>query len=191
MISPHRQKVTLDEFNTFIDQPENADKMFEWVNGEIFEVPTNFNASKIAATILGYIFMYLIKNDIGHVTGADGGYIISGERYAPDVAYISYEKQPDVTTSGYNPNPPDLAVEVISNASSSSEQNKLRLKLTSYLSNGVTVWVVNPETRRVEVHQVGEPAREYDESEILTGGDILPDFTLAVMDIFPKQNKTE
>lgn len=187
MISSTKPKVTIEQFEEFINRPKNVDHMFEFVNGEIFDVPTNFYASKIATTILGYIFMYLAKNDIGHITGADGGFIISGERYAPDVAYTSYEKQPEATKSGYNPTPPDLAVEVISDPSSVSEQRKLRLKLSNYLADGVMVWAVNSDTRRVEVHQPSKSLREYDETETLIGGDILPNFTLAVKDIFSKQ----
>jgi hypothetical protein len=29
----------------------------------------------------GYLFIYLDQNDIGHLTGADGGYRVAGERY--------------------------------------------------------------------------------------------------------------
>jgi len=187
MISPPKQKVTLEEFDAFVNHPDNVDKAFEWINRQVFEKTSSFYASKLAAKILILIGLYLLENDIGHVTGADGGYVIGVERYAPDVAYISYEKQPELAKSGYNPTPPDLAVEVISNPSSSTEQNKLRLKLTSYLSSGVTVWVVNSESRQVEVHQVGVVATVFNETETISGGDMLPGFEVAVKDIFPKQ----
>lgn len=185
MVEQLKQIVTLEEFEAFINQPEHSDKIFEFIGGEISEVPINPYASKIAAKILTYLGMYLLSNDIGHITGADGGFMISGERYAPVVAYISYDRQPELAQSGYNSIPPELAVEVISDPSNSEEQRKLRLKLTSYLAAGVIVWVVNSHDRRVEVHRVGETSQELDDTSTLTVDDLLPEFKLAVKYIFP------
>ena len=181
-----KQRVTLDEFEACIALPENTDKIFELIDGEIVEVPSNPYVSKIAARILTFIGMYLLENDRGHLTGADGDYVVGGERYAPDVAYISYERQPELAQQGYNPNPPELAVEVISNVTNAEEQRRLRLKLSGYLSAGVMVWVVNAQERRVEVHRAGHAAQEFDETSTLRAQDILPGFRLAVSDIFPQ-----
>lgn len=181
MVVQLKQRATLAEFEAVI---QDSDRTFEYIDGEIVEVPSNPYVSKIAAKILTFIGMYLIKNDIGHVTGADGGYIISGERYAPDVAFISYVRQPELATTGYNPNPPELAVEVISDPSNAEEQRRLRLKLSSYLAAGVVVWVVNAEDRRIEVHRAGRISQEFDETGTLSGEDFLPGFELPVKAIF-------
>ena len=180
-----KRRVTLDEFEAFIAYPENTEKLFEFVSGEIVEVPSNPYASKIAGKIFGELYIYLKSNDIGHLTGEAGGYMVGGERYAPDVAYISYDRQPELAGQGYNPNPPELAVEVVSNASNAEEQRRLRFKLTSYLATGVMVWVVNTEERRVEVYQAGQVAQELDERDTLKADAILPGFELAIKDIFP------
>jgi Uma2 family endonuclease len=181
-----RQRVTLIEFERFVERPENADKSFEYIAGEIVEVPSNPFVSKIAMLIGAAILFYLREHDLGHVTGEAGGYMIAGERYAPDVAFISYERQPELAEHGYNPNPPELAVEVISDASNPEEQRRLRFKLASYLAAGVMVWVVNTEERLVEIHQAGAVSRELNEQDTLTAESILPGFKLAVQDIFPK-----
>jgi Uma2 family endonuclease len=188
MVVELKQRVTLEEFENFIQQPENIDKTFEFIGGEIVEVPSNAFASKIAMLIGAAIIFYLRENDIGHVTGEAGGYIVSGELYAPDVAFISYARQPELATKGYNPNPPELAVEVISDPANADEQRRLRFKLASYLAGGVIVWVVNAEERLVEVHQVGQASQELDERDILTAEAILPGFELPVKDIFPQTN---
>jgi Uma2 family endonuclease len=185
MVIPFKQRVSLSEFEVFVALPENIDKTFELIGGEIFEMPSNPYASKIAGKLFGELYIYLKTHDLGHLTGEAGGYMIGGERYAPDVAYISYERQPELAVSGYNPNPPELAVEVISDPANAEEQRNLRLKLTSYLAAGVVAWVVNTQTRRVEVHQVGESSQELDETDTLTASDILPGFRLPVKDIFP------
>ncbi|MCK6576844.1 MAG: Uma2 family endonuclease [Anaerolineae bacterium] len=100
-----------EAFDRFVELPENRDRLFEFIGGEILEVPSNPTSSNIGSTILGELYVYLKQNDIGYVTGEAGGYRVSGERYAPDVAFIRYEKGP-LATSGYHPLPPDLAVEV-------------------------------------------------------------------------------
>lgn len=188
MIAALKTRVTLDMFESLIEQPDNQDKTFEFIGGEIVEVPFNPYVSKIALLIGAAILSYLSQNDTGHVTGEAGGYMVGGERYAPDVAYISYARQPELPRKGYNPNPPELAVEIISDPFNAEEQRTLRLKLSSYLAAGVIVWVVNPEDRRVEIHRAGEAAEELDESGILTLEPILPGFTLPVKNIFPRQS---
>lgn len=181
-----KQRVTIDEFDDFVKHLENADKLFEFIGGEIVEVPSNPYASKIAGKIFGELYIYLKGHDIGHLTGEAGGYMVSGERYAPDVAFISYERQPELAGQGYNPNPPELAVEVISDSSNAEEQRRLRFKLISYLTAGVIVWVVNTEARLVEIHQAGQASQELDERDTLKAENILPGFELKVSDIFPK-----
>ena len=181
-----KQRVGLKEFETFVERPENSDKLFEFIGGEIVEMPSNPYASRIAGKIFGELYIYLKMNDIGHLTGEAGGYMVSGERYAPDVAFISYERQAELAGQGYNPNPPELAVEVISDASNAEEQRRLRFKLIAYLTAGVIVWVVNTEARLVEVHQAGQASQELDERDILKAESILPGFELAVKDIFPQ-----
>ena len=175
--------ITVEQFEAFAQQPENTDKLFEFIAGEIVEVPTNMLASKIAALFVTFIGMYLLENDIGHVTGADGGYQIFGDRYAPDAAYISYERQPEPTTSGYNPNPPELVVEVVS-SDSKAENEKLTVKLGNYLASGTLVWIVRPEAAAVEVYAPGQPVQTLGKADTLTGGDVLPDFAVELTKIF-------
>jgi Uma2 family endonuclease len=177
--------LTIEEFNEFIHRPENIDREFEYIGGGIFEVVSHPRSSKLGARISGFFFVYLSHNDIGHLTGADGGYMVSGERYIPDVGFIRYDKQAELLyIEGYNPYPPDLAVEVLS---STNDDEKMRIKITNYLAAGTFVWVVNPEQKLVEVYEPGKPVKIFGMSATLTGGDILPGFTLAVKDIFAEK----
>lgn len=185
-----RDAVTLAEFEAWIDATNHLDQRFEWIGGEIVEVPSNPYVSKVAGWILTAINLYLLMNDIGHSTGESGGYIVNGERYAPDVAFISYERQPELTHIGYNPQPPNLAVEVISNPDNREEQANLRRKLANYLAADVMVWIVNPYERWVEVYQWGKPVEVLEEDDLLLGRDILPGFTLPVSAILPKRKSS-
>jgi Uma2 family endonuclease len=192
MVATVKQKISVTAFDQFVQQPENADKTFEFIGGEVVEVPSNPYVSEIAQLISFFLQSFLRQNNIkGHITGEAGGYMVAGERYAPDVAYISYERQPELARKGYNPNPPELAVEVISDPDNREEQRQLRMKLTSYLAAGVLVWVVNPEDQSVEVYQSGQSARIVEADGKLDGGDVLPGFEVAVKEIFPPQAQTE
>lgn len=176
--------LTVQEFDEFVMRPENADRLFEYIGGKIVEVVSNPYSSKIASRINGYIFVYLSKHDIGHLTGADGGYMVSGERYIPDVAFISYARQPELSTvEGYVPNAPDLAVEVLSRGNTDEE---LTIKVANYLAAGTVVWMVKPVEKRVVVFAPGSPARTLGINDTLDGGAVLPGFTLAVKAIFPE-----
>lgn len=91
-MEPERLKVTsLEELDAFVERPENDERLFELIDGKIVEkVPANAKASHIAHLIACFIELFLRQHNIsGHVTGADGSYVVAGERYAPDVAYIS------------------------------------------------------------------------------------------------------
>lgn len=180
-------KTSVEMFDEFVRQPENADKLFEFIAGEIVEVPSNPYASQISQVIAGEIYAYLKGKNLGHLTGEAGGYMVSGERYAPDVAFISRIKQPRLVSEGYNPNPPDLAVEVDVPSTYTSQRN-LFTKTVNYLAAGTVVWIVFPERKEVEVYVPGERQRVLGMNDVLDGGDILPGFQLAVKDIFPEES---
>ncbi len=178
--------MTVEEFDEFILLPENIDREFEFIGGEIYEVVSNPKSSNAAARFITFLGMYLLQNDIGYLTGADGGYRVSGERYIPDVGFISYAKQPELSyTDGYNPNPPDLAVEVLS---PSNDDEKMRIKIHNYQVAGTVVWVADVAAQTIEVYLPGKPVIILGINDTLEAGDVLPGFKVAVKDIFaPKQ----
>lgn len=178
-----RHIMSVEEFDAFVNLPDNADTLFEYIGGEIVEVPSNPYASYIGGRVFRRVANHVETNDLGYTTGEAGGYMVSGERYAPDVAYISKKKQPELAREGYNPSPPDLAVEV-DFPSTYKSQEELRVKVVNYLAAGTMVWIVRPETKIVEVYVPGQPYREVGVDGILDGGDVLPGFKLAVKDIF-------
>jgi Uma2 family endonuclease len=182
MVTP-TTRMTVDEFDEWVNLPEQAEKLFELIGGEIFEVPSNPYSSEVAAEILFRIKLFLRENHIeGHVTGEAGGYQVSGERYAPDVAYISSIKQEKLPyKQGYNSNPPDLAVEVIS--PNDSDRN-LAIKVANYLAAATVVWIVRLVKKEVEIYVAGQPVQILTITDMIDGGDVLPGFVLPVKEIF-------
>ncbi|MBL8132431.1 MAG: Uma2 family endonuclease [Anaerolineae bacterium] len=178
------QRLSLEEFEAFAHLPENDEKTWEMLDGEIVEkMPSNPYCSYIAARILIRLGIFLLENDIGFVTGESGGYEIGDDVYAPDVAYISRERAGELARSGFNRVAPDLAVEVVSPTDS---ERRLRLKIFRYLASGTRVWVVYPEDLTVEVYAPGQPVLILGRDGVLTAPDLLPGFELPVADIFPE-----
>ncbi len=172
-----RQIVTTEQFDAFLALPENSDKDFELIAGEIVEVPSNTRSSEISITIATYFRMHLIQNTIeGVVTGEAGLYQIGSERYAPDVAF----KRTPTTSEFIDPNPPELAIEVVS---PSDDLRLLSVKISNYLAAGITVWVAYPEDKQVAIHIPGKGAKILTVEDTLIY-DGLPGFALPVRSIF-------
>lgn len=176
-----RTHVSAEEFDQFVVQPENINRLFELIHGEIVEVVSNGYSSILGARLAGRLSIWADTFELGWVTGADGGYMINGERYIPDVAYISKAKRPTPSYDGYNPIAPDLAVEVLSPGNAPLD---MRVKIFNYGLAGTVVWVVDPDTKLVEVYTPGQAAQVLTIEDTLDGGTLLPNFTLALKDLF-------
>jgi Uma2 family endonuclease len=175
--------MTFEQFVEWATRPQNADQRYEFIDGEVVEVVSQSAASKLAARISGFLFIYLQSNNIGDLTGADGGYIVAGQGFIPDVAFIRRERQTH-PPAAYYPVPPDLAVEVISNPQNQQEMRDLRKKVGRYVAVNTVVWVVDPDAQTVEVYGPGMIPQTLTTDDTLTGGDLLPGFSLPVRDVF-------
>ena len=184
MIVQDRTRLTVEDFDRLVELPEHADQLFEYIGGEAFEVPSNPRVSEIAALLSFYIILYLKQNGIeGHVTGEAGGYTVSGERYAPDVTYISAARQPELAERGYNPIAPELAVEVIS---PSDREDSITVKVANYLAAGVLVWLVRYDVEQVQIYAPGQAVKVLGLTDTLDGGEVLPGLLIPVSEIFKK-----
>lgn len=184
MVLQKIKRYSVAEFEAFVNRPENAERLFEYIAGEIVEVPSNPYSSQVASLIAFFIHLFLRENKLGgHVTGEAGGYKIQDERYAPDVAYIAAGKTNGLPYyQGYSDVPLDLAVEVVS---PSDDMRHLNIKIANYLAAGTLVWVAYPTRQEVEVFAPGQTVRIIGNDGTLDGGAVLPGFSLAVREIFP------
>lgn len=81
----------------------------------------------------------------------------------------------------WNPQAPDLAVEVIS---PSDTPRDITEKVVNYLAAKTVVWIVYSEKQQVTVCKPGKLTKTFSSGDVIDGSDILPDFKLAVSDIF-------
>lgn len=177
-----RTKVNVVEFERFIGQPENQDALFELIDGEIVQKVVTQKHGIIAINISTEIKLYLRQHKIGRV---------SSEASHRPAADHENERQPDISVvcdlakpvqdEGAVLNMPDLAVEI---KSPSDTYKLMRDKAKFYLANGTRmVWLVFPEKMLVEVYTPTEE-QILTETDTLTGGEVLPGFTMNVSAIF-------
>ena len=184
-----KQFISAEEFLELVYQPQYQDRQLELVEGEIIEMskPTGEHGE-----ITGWLYMkiasYVYENDLGRAVVGDTGFVLArnpGGRATVrglDIAFISKAKAPKPLPRGWVEIPPDLAVEVISPGNSAGDIHK---KVRELLRAGASlIWLVYAETRTVAVHTAAG-AVTYEESDTLSGGDVLPGFELRVGDIFP------
>jgi Uma2 family endonuclease len=173
--------VTLEEFERFVALPESADLRFEFIDGEIIEVPSNAFSSELAILIASALLAFVRPRKLGRVTGEGAGYIVAGRRLSPDVAFVAAARQDQLAREGYNPIAPDFVVEVVS---PTDREPAIRRKLAIYAEAGVLVWLVRPQHKTVEVYEPDQPVEIVGIDGELDGGDVLPEFTLSVRALF-------
>ena len=180
--------VSADEFMRIALDPANADRRLQRIDGEIIELISSYNASVIAATLTCEVGIFVHQHKLGHMTGADCGYTIGGEQYIADGAFVSYQRQPKVSTEFYPKIAPNLAIEVLSpgNMGSFDEREKLARKVANYLVAGCELWLVDPVEEKLERCIPGQAVHTYRNGDILEGIGILEGFRLEISSIWPQ-----
>lgn len=94
----------------------------------------------------------------------------------------SFERLAQVQSPGYLDVAPELIVEVLSPDDRWSAVND---KLTEYFDVGVqVVWVADPQWQRVHVYRSLTEIEILTVGDTLTGGDLLPGFSVPVAELF-------
>ena len=102
---------------------------------------------------------------------------------APDVAFVIAPRMPARLTDGFFEGPPDLAIEVCEPDGYCDAGHR---GSTRGCGTARAVWVVDPRTRTVRVHESGGGAvRTVCDADELDGGTVLPGFRTAVRTLFP------
>ena len=158
----------------------------ELIRGVLHEtMPTGQQHGVIAANLSFELLSYIRPRSLGLVTTSDSGVLLEREPDTvrePDVAFFSVARGAAQPTVGYAEHPPDLVVEIVS---PSDNAQRVAAKARMWLSFGVRlVWVVQPDTRSVEVHRPGSPVESIAEDGELDGLDVLPGFRCSVGAIF-------
>jgi Uma2 family endonuclease len=178
--------ITLGEFQEFVARPENTERRFELIDGEIIEMSPSRTSNAEKGDLIAFAVRLFCKEHKlpCHTTTGDGAYNINGHTVAPDFAY-----KPTPMSNEYpDPVPPLLAVEIISPTDKPIEIHKKR---RIYIQAGILYWELYPEAESIDVYPPGKPAYTVGIDGTLDGEDVLPGFTLAVRDLFGDDNTGE
>jgi Uma2 family endonuclease len=140
------------------------------VEGNIFEAVRAFARERgLGKVLVGEVGVYTRRNP-DTVRGAD-------------VAFISNERYGRLgSKAGFLDVAPELVVEVLSPRDSAAG---LTQKLREYFQVGVSlVWVADPEAKAVLAYRSVTDVREFRESDLLPGDDVLPGFSVDVARLF-------
>jgi Uma2 family endonuclease len=140
----------------------------------------------IESILIHALMEWVLARKSGRVYSGDTDFVLDGTpddiriSRRPDVAYVSDRRlQP---SKGFVYGAPDLAVEIIS---PSERPAAIRRKLNIYLEHGVQqVWQVYPDNRQIVVNFHDGSAKTYGLNDTMSGGDLLPGFTLNVAKVF-------
>ena len=158
----------------------------ELVKGEIVTMsPTGYRHGYIENRFGVALDNFVRQNKLGIVLVGEVG--IYTERQpdtirAADVVFISHERLAQVKSESYLDIAPELVVEVMSPGDSWSA---VMAKLDEYFRLGVlAVWVADPGKSQVFVYRSLTEVEHFAGTDLLIGGDVLPDFTVPLAELF-------
>ena len=160
-------------------------RYFELVDGVLVEKAMGYRESMLAMAFGEYFRVYSRSHKRGIVAGADGLLqLIPNLVRGPDAAFTFRDSLEDgkVPSAPVPLLVPDVVVEVMS---ISNTRREMQRKLGEYLSAGVRlIWYVYPEERVVDVYAGSPIAHRLTTADTLGGGDVLPGFTLNLVELF-------
>lgn len=166
-------------------------RLCELVDGVLVEKAMGFYESRRAAALIYFLETYLAQNPIGFVLDGSGMCRVEpGQVRLPDVSFYSWDHFPgkalpaDTQVLGLAP---DLAVEALSPGNTPEEMDRKRRE---YFAAGTKLyWEVDPAARTVKVYTNVRRHKLAGEDGTLSGGNVLPGFSLGVREWFEKAGK--
>lgn len=171
---------TLAEF--MIWEPNDGFK-YEWNDGELIKFEGMNKKQVYIYDVLAKLFSRKGLFESGSLV-AEYDTMLSGiQMRRPDIAYLTNEqiqltkKNQDVI--------PEFVIEIISET---DQFYKIEDKITEYFKAGVKViWNVVPEHKLVYIYTSRKTVRICSDNDICSAEPVLPDFTIAVNDIFAEE----
>lgn len=128
---------------------------------------------------------FLRQNDLGRCYAAETGFRLSRNPdtvLAPDFAFVAKARLSEPPGPGFVALVPDLVLETRSPGDTAKEMAD---KLALWLSFGVQLGLhLEPGTKRLTVYTPGNPPQVLTAADTLTGGEVLPGFTLLLSRLF-------
>jgi len=170
---------TISELQEMVSRPENTNRLFELINGEIVEVsPGRTNNSALEHILSFAVRLYCREHDLPcYISGGDGAFDVGGHVVAPDFAY----KRTPMSDEYPDPVAPEWAIEIISPTDNAPD---IRAKRNIYIEAGILYGELYPQTQSIDVYAPGKLMGTIGVDGFLDGGDVLPGFRVALKEIF-------
>jgi Uma2 family endonuclease len=173
---------TVDEFEATC-----GDERVELIDGVVVPMtPASNEPSRVTMTIGAILWNHARQHGLGTVLSAEAGFVLFPDRetvLAPDVAFVRVGREPQGDARWHFARlAPDLVVEVLSPFDRAAD---MQAKMAMYQEAGVPlVWVVDPRAQTVTVRALGQVQVVLTATDTLDGGEVLPEFRIAVAEIF-------
>jgi Uma2 family endonuclease len=169
--------------------PDDGNK-YELVDGELLVSNSGLEHGYIGVILASALYSFVISRKLGVVLDSSTTFTMkTGNKRSPDVSFLSKDRLQGLKKlpKGFGQGAPDLAVEILSPSNTVAE---IHTKIVEYFDNGSQlIWVINPEEEYVLVYKnihKPSPDRLLSYVDILSGEEILPDFSFPVADLFPQ-----
>lgn len=178
--------MSAEEFFEWANLPENAGKHHELERGRVVEVSRPGEIHGIVCVNVGYVLAgYIRRRRKGFACGNDTGVLWETDPdtvRGPDLIFYDENRSYRDFNPRYSDDVPTLVVEVLS---PNDRPHRVILRVCQFIEWGVKLaWVVDPIDRTVCIYRAGAPPLVLDDTQELTGGDVLPDFRCPVAEFF-------
>lgn len=163
------------------------DTKAELVRGELRMIPPpGGQHGRVATNVVQLLSFFTKPRGIGMVFADGVGYELRPLPHTvrvPDASFVRAGRIPAAGIGpGFLPFAPDIAVEVLSPSDAASDLDE---KVDDYLVSGTSlVWIIDPVRRSVTVIAADAPQRTLRENDTMSGGNVLPEFSCKVAEIF-------
>lgn len=159
---------------------------YELIRGELCVMPNNSaEHGNKTMRLSAPVALFVEENDLGECFAAETRFVLEQNPdtvLAPDFAFILRSRLTGIPSKGYLSLAPDLMIET---RSPNDTRTEFALKVARWLQAGTQmVWALDPALRTVTVHQSGIVPQTLSVEDTLSGGEVLPGFTLSLRRLF-------
>lgn len=160
-------------------------RLVELIDGILVEKAMGQREALLAASLIHLLMMHVRPRRLGVVAAPDAIVRVGDDQNRlPDVCFTAWENLPSDSAhlTPVADFAPDLVVEILSEGNTRKEMDRKRRE---YFAAGTQlVWIIDPDARTGAVYTEPSTPTVLTASDTLTGGDVLPGFSLPLADLF-------
>lgn len=156
----------------------NANMRFELVQGELVTMPpTGYYSGRLELEYGTEVNIWARNHNAEASSPSTGFKLPNGDIRSPDVAVIlSSNPNYGIKIKKYHPGAPDFLIEI---RSESDVLADLKAKMVMWIENGAELaFMIDPIERKAYVYRRDGSVTEYPYTAALSGGDVLPGFSV-------------